>query len=126
MVRYKIKIENGRIELPLESLEKWANDQKDGAYLLGVKKWYKKRSNNQNDYYWGVVIETLCDHTGYTPEEMHDCLKRKFLAKFVDDYGFEHIQTTKVLTTTEMEEYLERVKRFSSVELQCYIPDPKE
>ena len=28
------------------------------------------RSNEQNSYYWGVVVALLSEHTGYTPEEI--------------------------------------------------------
>ena len=37
------------------------------------------RSLNQNNYYWGVVIEKLSEKLGYTKDEMHDILKFKFL-----------------------------------------------
>ena len=124
-MRKKIRVENKRIELPLEFLEEWASGQTDGWYVLGIKKWYKQRSKDQNNYYWGVVIETLCEYTGYTPDEMHDCLKRKFLKSMEDQFGFEHTQSTRSLTTTEFEEYIENIKIFASVELSCYIPDPE-
>jgi len=35
----------------------------------------KSRSKNQNDYYFGVVVEILAEHTGYSREEMHEVLK---------------------------------------------------
>src|SRR5689334_22007093 len=41
------------------------------------------RSPQANRYYWGVVLEKLvrhCDHN-YTPEELHDILKAKFIPK---------------------------------------------
>jgi|GEM_PF-4039082 len=37
-----------------------------------VKPWRKKRSNEANRYYFGVVVRTLAQHCGYTEAEMHD------------------------------------------------------
>ena len=57
------------------------------AYLSGLegkrvelilRKQKSKRSDQQNRYYWGVVIEILANHCGYEAEEMHEALKIKF------------------------------------------------
>ncbi len=37
-----------------------------------IKPYRKKRSVDQNAYYWGVIIKVLAEHTGYTPAEMHE------------------------------------------------------
>ena len=36
------------------------------------------RSDNQNKYYWSVIVGGLSDELGYTADEMHDILKVKF------------------------------------------------
>jgi len=90
-----------------------------------IEKWFKKRSNPQNRYYWGVVIDILSFHTGYTSEELHEALKAKFLPNriILDE---EVSSTTKELTTAEFEEYMRKIRTFASMELDCYIPDPNE
>ena len=35
------------------------------------------RSNDQNRYYWGVVIRAICEETGNDPESVHWGMKRE-------------------------------------------------
>jgi hypothetical protein len=93
-----------------------------------LRKQKTSRSNNQNSYYWGVVLELLTC-TGYTAEEMHEIMKYKFLQtiKIIPDKkGMPYIKSTTKLNTIEMEEYLEKIRRFASMELNCFIPLPNE
>lgn len=91
---------------------------------LTVKEHKGQRSMNQNSYYWGVVISILGDFCGYDPEEMHEALKFKFLRKGKE--GLETVTSTTDLNTKEFEEYLEKIRRWGSMELNCYIPQPNE
>ena len=92
----------------------------------------KQRSNNQNRYYWSVIIGTLSDHTGFTPEEMHEVLKHKFLHKDLvvkekSKVYFMNIPTsTAKLNTSEMEHYLTQIREWASLDLGCYLPLPNE
>lgn len=45
---------------------------KGNRYEVRVKPWSKKRSNDANRYYFGVIVRTLASHCGYTEAEMHD------------------------------------------------------
>lgn len=92
------------------------------------------RSAQANAYYWGVVLEALSEHTGYTPEELHDVCKAKFLPKalalnngngeVVDEYVLGG--STRSLKTNEFHEYVEKIRRWAGADLDCYIPDPGE
>lgn len=82
----------------------------------------KPRSLQENSYYWGVVLQHIADTTGYTPEEVHDAMRWKFLR--VSGW-FERVRSTTSLTTTEFEEYLEKIRTFAVQELDCPIPLPK-
>lgn len=86
------------------------------------------RSNNQNRYYWSVVVGTLSNELGYTVEEMHEVLKYKFLPKKEIDIKGEHytIGTTTKLKTDEFEKYLEEIRRFALIDLGITIPLPNE
>ena len=92
----------------------------------------KQRSNNQNRYYRGVVIARLSEHTGFTPEEMHEVLKWKFLRGWKTlntKQGFkeaEYTRSTAELDTKEFEAYMTKVREFASIELSCWIPEPNE
>jgi len=92
----------------------------------------RQRTSPENRYYWGVVVSILSDYTGFTPDEIHEILKRKFLRqlKFVQTKnGFEEVEiprSTTELTTSEMEVFLRSIREWSSIELGCYIPLPNE
>lgn len=94
----------------------------NNEFQLIARKKRKPRSNNQNSYYWGVVLALIYDHTGHTPEELHEAFKMKFLKKYRSD-GLEFIQSTTDLTTAGMKEYIDNIKRFAAVELGIDIPD---
>jgi len=104
---------------------------------ITIEKVYKKRSNPQNAYLWGVVYPILLqglNEVGYNEildiDEVHDFCKTRFLKKeVVNEYTGEIIQTigsTKKLTTLEFSEYLDRIKQFADEYLHYYIPEPNE
>lgn len=96
----------------------------------------KDRSNNQNRYYWGVVLDAFQNsEIGYTKDEWHEFLKHKFLTdkklflivkgkKLIED--FETTKSTTDLTTKEFEEFMTRVRQWASIELGIWIPEPNE
>lgn len=85
------------------------------------KKW---RSSNENNYYWGVVVEELSQYTGFSPQEVHTLLKNKFL-KIVKG-KLESARSTTELSVYEFEQYLSQVRQWASEELNVYIPTPNE
>jgi hypothetical protein len=108
------------------------NRQKFNAWLLSlgnknvtlsVEPKKKHRSHNQNAYYWGVVIDLLAYHFGYTPEEMHEALKWKFLRV---DGPVPTVRSTRKLTTKEFMEFIEKVQIWAASEYQVDIPSPNE
>jgi hypothetical protein len=110
-----------------ESLWKILRTLKERKYAIEIKQYREGRSNPQNRYYWGVVLSLLSNHTGFTPEEMHETLKQKFLFTFKPLPTGEEIKipgSTADLDTAQFEEYLEHVKRFAIQELDVLIPDP--
>lgn len=87
------------------------------------------RSNNQNRYYWSVIVQTLANEIGYTPDEMHEVLKAKFSQKDIKQIGAEQVVIPKSTTrqkTDEFETYLESIRRFALLELQIKLPLPNE
>ena len=89
-----------------------------------VRKRKAQRSNNQNNYYFGVVCKILGDYFGYTEDEMHDALKMKFLRRGACD--LETVRSTTKLNTSEFEEYLEKIRRWAITDYNVNIPLPNE
>lgn len=94
----------------------------------------KSRSNPQNRYYWGCVIQTLSDELGYTKDEVHAMLKHKFLTSMDSiknertgiSYLIPKEKSTTVLDTKEWEEFMSQVREFASMALNIYIQEPNE
>lgn len=96
----------------------------------------KKRSLEQNSYYWAVVVSMiklgLYDTWGesLTSEEVHNYLKEWCNYKeLVNEETGESIrigQTTANLSTVEFEEYQERCRQFAASFLGMTIPLPNE
>lgn len=65
-------------------------------------------------YYFKVVVAEISDHTGHTPEEVHETLKKQF-----------HIVSTTKLTSAEFREYITKILRFAAQDLGLVIPEPE-
>lgn len=99
-----------------------------------VKRQRATRSQYQNRYYWGVVVELIAEHTGYTPDEIHDILKAKFIPKrlaLCDGNGevkgeFVIGGSTRRMNTVEFGEFLTEIRQWAASELGVVIPDPNE
>jgi len=93
-----------------------------------IEKYRNKRSINQNNYYWGVVVKLISEETGYSLHETHDILRGKFLGK-TKKIGTETIhysRSSASLNTKEMEQYLSDIREWASIILNCYVPEPNE
>lgn len=108
-------------------------EMRDGWELeLAIRRRRATRSLLQNAYYWGVVIELLSDHTGYTPDEMHEFCKATFLPKrlAVADGNGEIVGelvlggSTRGMNKLEFGEYMERIRQWAADMLDVLIPDP--
>jgi hypothetical protein len=89
----------------------------------------KERSNNQNAYYWGVLIRILSDETGQEADDLHEHFRDRFLTKNFIHIGGEEkevAKSTKKLSTNEFEEYQEKIRAFAAEELSIIIPLPNE
>ncbi len=90
------------------------------------------RSHQQNRFYWGVIVQVISEHTGYTPDEVHEFLKMKFIPKrlaLADSNG--EIQgefviggSTRKMNTVAFGEYMTACRQFAAETLDCQIPDP--
>lgn len=119
------RVDKGQLHLKNKSRYLVQLSKLEGKEIeLIIRQKKSQRSLDQNSYYWGVVVAILGDHCGYDPEEMHEALKFKFLRKGKE--GLETVTSTTDLNTKEFEDYLERIRRWASMELNCFIPQPNE
>jgi len=84
----------------------------------------KDRSNQQNNYYHGVVVMMLAKELGMTAMETHDALKIKFLSR--TDKKLLTVKSTTQLSTKEFMEYTEAIQRWAAEFLNISIPNPNE
>ena len=85
-----------------------------------------KRSVKQNNYMWCVVYEMIRDACGYlTQDEVHDEMRMMFWFK-IGKSGNRMPNTTKAMNTTDMEDYLSKIRAWASQFLNIYIPEPRE
>lgn len=115
-----------------DSIARWVRTFKTGTHVdIIIRKHNAKRSNPQNDYYWGVVIPILCNHFGYDKEEMHSELKEMFNpveSKIIPGKMIGG-STTKLSTVeffSDENSYVERICRWAASEFGVYIPPPKK
>lgn len=125
-------IEGGKLELRnRRELQHALRAMRDGEVLVRIERLRATRSQRQNAWYWGVIVQQLAEHTGYTPDEMHEILKAKFIPKrFAVADGNGEVRgefviggTTTSLNTVEFGEYCEAIRDWAA-ELGIVIPDP--
>ncbi len=93
-----------------------------------ISKPTKTRSDNQNGYYWGVVLKIMSKETGHTEEELHEIFKRKFLPPKVVTYrgvGIKMPSSTADTNTLEFTDYIERIRAEAGT-MGITIPDPDQ
>lgn len=132
-LRFKGKIEGNKF-IPNENnaFRNYVQSFEGQEVFLQIKKWrnYKKRSNQENKYYWSVVVQMLSDELGYTPDEMHEAIKYQFLAEPKEvkiKTGKKMLifpGSTATLSTTDFETLMSKIRSWASMELGIFIPEP--
>lgn len=128
------RLESGTLKLNRRRLQALLAGHRDCNVQLTIERRHATRSLNQNAYYWSAVVETLSEHTGFTPDEMHEVLKAKFLPKklaVTDGNGeikgeFVIGGTTTRLNKVQFGDYLRDIQVWASTDLGVYIPAPNE
>lgn len=111
------------------------SELKGKRVTLSLKQYRKTRSTPQNAYYWGVVIPailTMFREAGNDAdaEDVHEFLKLR-VGKLAQAYVLpgdkvqRAVGSTRKLTTTEFEVYLEKCRAFAA-EHGVIIPLPNE
>ena len=110
-LRFPCNIKNGKMTLTNREEFDKAISKLQGDYYIELKE-TGVRSSQQNNYYWNIV-RILAEELGYTENEMHSTIKNHF-----------EVESTKTLSTKEFASFIERLVRWSAIELNIVIPDP--
>ena len=110
-LRFPCNIKNGKMTLTNREEFDKAISKLQGEYYIELKE-TGVRSSQQNNYYWSI-IRILADELGYTENGMHETIKNHF-----------EVESTKTLSTKEFASFIERLVRWSAIELNIVIPDP--
>ena len=115
-------------------LAEWRMKHAGKDVVLTLKLKRPKRSNQQNGYYWSVVVPLVQDAlNGFGNEfdemETHEFLKAKFNSvelEPVPDNFIEVPLSTSKLDTKGFMLYIEKIQQFASAMLGVYIPSTNE
>lgn len=97
----------------------------DCKITIAFERRKKSKSREQLGYLWGVVYPEISQHTGHTPEELHEIFKVKYLRRKVSWRGAQMttVASTKKLSTGEMAEFIGHIV-LEAGEMGIAIPDP--
>ena len=111
-----------------------ASNGKGTKVRVDIRKWYKKRTNPQNNYLFGVIYPTIIHYilekTGqkFTKDDLHDRYKEKFLGYEVCEL-LPDLRKTKSSTDLNTKEFSDELVELICIEwadLGLYIPPPKK
>jgi len=137
-LRYVGSVKDGKLHIiNRKEFDADLNGFEGSRVILSLKKYRKSRSNKQNNYYHGVVINCVRDglvDMGFdrhllSAENIHEMLKAKFLVNEVANDNGEFISLTRSttdLTTTDFMEFIDAIHRWAEEFLNITIPLPGE
>ena len=79
-----------------------------------------KRSDRQNRYYH-LYLGVIARETGYTPNELHNLFKGKFLSSGIVEMFGDRVRKTKSTTALNKSEFVEYIMQIAEY---CEIPSP--
>lgn len=100
-------------------------------FVLSIEPYRKKRTLSQLALLWvrhAEVSQAVADYTGYSAEDIHDIVKRKFLKPRIVEIGDTVVErySTKGLTVTEMADFMTKIEAWASSELGLILATPED
>lgn len=133
-IEYPGRIIDGQLKITdRKDFDSEIKSQKNCYVKVTIQKMKRTRSNEQNRYWWGVVIAYL--KRGFLdlghdlePSEVHNFVKHKFCRyELVNEETGEIIETVKgtsKMTTTEMMTLISDIQEWAAIFMNINIPDP--
>ncbi len=91
---------------------------------VSVEKYTRRRSQDQNEWYWGVILKMISQETGQDAQSLHEAFKYKFSEKITLN-GLVIPQSTRTRDTMDFSAYCESIRQWAREFLNLDIPDPK-
>ncbi len=126
--RWKARRDHGKLVMDNpEGFQKYIETLPE-EIAVTVERWHRRTSNPQMAYYYGAVVRPLCDHTGFTVNEMDFVLKNMFLAEFVEinDYVIRKPISKTQVSTSRFEIFLQDCRQWAQSVLDVSLPLPNE
>lgn len=136
-VEFTCRVANGRIPpKTAEQIAKVVRNADGKQIIITLAEVKRKRSNQQNAYYWGVVVQAVLEvfrEAGnmVDADDVHLFLKLHVgkLAQVIVTPGGKVIKSlgsTAKLSTVEFSNYIERIRAWAMEVLDIDIPSPDE
>lgn len=130
------KVLNGNLAVNRSLIAKTIKHFEGAEITLTIEKKYSKRSNQQNAFYWGVLIPIIselfqdCTGTFFSEQETHEALKsncnyKEIVSEKTGEFTRIPISTTE-LNKIEFSEYIEKVEHFVFDYFSVILPKPNE
>jgi hypothetical protein len=133
-VSLEATLADGVLTLNRRHLQDALRGRQAGPVRILIEPLKATRSAKVNALYWAVYVKALCEHTGYTEDEMHEVLKAKFLPKHVaiaDGNGVIVDElviggSSRKLNIEDFSAYLEQIQAWAADKLGVIIPEADE
>lgn len=134
MERFYGTVSDGRLVLDARQAFIEAVRTLEGRQIVLELRQSRKRSNQQNRYYWGAVLPIVqygMQQVGVTMsiEQVHDLMKFKHLqTEYVTTDGeiINSIGSTTALNPIEFGDYIDRIREWALEYLNIDIPEPNQ
>lgn len=95
---------------------------------VSIIPWRKMKSNEQNKYYRGCLVQIFAEYWGTTNQEAHEALSNEHLRVRLHPEMPEIVKSTAnhEWNTEEWERYMEFLRKWGAQEFGLYIPEPRE
>lgn len=118
---FKIQIKDSNIifksDHQKELFRRWLGqyEGKEVSLLIDTNK--SKRSDSQNQYYWGVYLKIISEETGHTTEELHSLFKGMFLSEIREVLGNKvRVQTSSTtLSKSQFSDYIQNIASYTGI-----------
>jgi hypothetical protein len=120
---YKVIFENRKL---FDDYTKELCGSKETRLEITVKKWIRKRTNNQNAYYW-ACLNVVSKETGESSDVLHNTFKAMFLKKQIKikDKIINVVGSTTGLDSLGLVEYMDKIGSFLA-DFGIILPNPDD